>query len=100
LGFSQSWLVIGAFLALLVSLPALVKWIKARTDLRAGLAVDQARVVSALAVGPHHRVVTVEIGSEGAKTRLVLGVTAQSITCLHVAAVSADSRVNTPDSAA
>jgi flagellar protein FliO/FliZ len=29
-------------------------------------------------------VVTVEVGPEGARTWLVLGVTAQSINCLHV----------------
>jgi flagellar protein FliO/FliZ len=34
-------------------------------------------------VGPHQRVVTVEVGPEGARTWLVLGVTGQTISCLH-----------------
>ena len=50
---------------------------------------DLAIVVSAVAVGPHQRVVTVEVGPEDARTWLVLGVTAQNITCLAYAAVAA-----------
>ncbi|WP_208507883.1 flagellar biosynthetic protein FliO, partial [Variovorax paradoxus] len=42
-----------------------------------------SRLLSAVAVGPQQRVVTVEVGPEGARTWLVLGVTGQSITCLH-----------------
>jgi len=37
-----------------------------------------------VAVGPQQRVVTVEVGPEGARTWLVLGVTAQQVSCLHV----------------
>ncbi|RIX70703.1 flagellar biosynthesis protein FliO, partial [Acidovorax cavernicola] len=37
------------------------------------------RVLSAVAVGAHQRVVTVEVGEGAQKTRLVLGVTAQQI---------------------
>ena len=43
-----------------------------------------ARVLSAVAVGPQQRVVTVEVGAGGQRTVLVLGVTAQQIHCLHV----------------
>ena len=86
---SQSWLVIGLFLAVLVSLPALVKWLKDKQLVRSGGVQDQTQIVSAVAVGPHQRVVVVEIGTEGVRTRLTLGVTPQTITCLHTAPVSA-----------
>jgi flagellar protein FliO/FliZ len=36
-----------------------------------------------MAVGPQQRVLTVEVGPENARTWLVLGVTGQTITCLH-----------------
>ena len=42
-----------------------------------------ARLVSALALGPQQRVVTVEVGPQNARVWLVLGVTQQSIQCLH-----------------
>ena len=45
-----------------------------------------SKVISAVAVGPHQRVVTVEVGPEDARVWLTLGVTAQNITCLHTAA--------------
>ena len=43
-----------------------------------------SRVLSQVAVGPHQRVVTVEVGPEHCRTLLVLGVTAQQVNCLHV----------------
>ena len=43
-----------------------------------------AQVLTSIAVGPGQRVVTVEVGQGSQKTCLVLGVTAQSIHCLHV----------------
>jgi flagellar protein FliO/FliZ len=39
-----------------------------------------------VAVGPHQRVVTVEVGPQDARIWLVLGVTQQSIGCLHTIA--------------
>jgi flagellar protein FliO/FliZ len=58
-----------------------------------------SKIVSAVAVGPHQRVVTVEVGPEGARTLLVLGVTAQTISCLHSspAAVSSSEPVVPPN---
>jgi flagellar protein FliO/FliZ len=40
-------------------------------------------LVSALALGPQQKVVTVEVGPQNARVWLVLGVTQQSIQCLH-----------------
>lgn len=48
---------------------------------------NASRVVAAVAVGPQQRVVTVEVGPANARTQLVLGVSAQQITCLHVLAL-------------
>ena len=48
-----------------------------------------SKVLSAIAVGPHQRVVTVEVGPEHSRTVLVLGVTAQQVSCLHVLSPSA-----------
>jgi flagellar protein FliO/FliZ len=44
----------------------------------------QPRVLGAVGVGPQQRVVTVEVGEGAQGVRLVLGVTAQNIQCLHV----------------
>jgi flagellar biogenesis protein FliO len=45
-----------------------------------------------LAVGPHQRVVTVEVGPVGQRVWLTLGVTAQGISSLHCATVAASPR--------
>ena len=80
---TQSWILVGAFLGVLVCLPLLLKWIKQRVPGRFPDASGQTRFVSALAVGPHQRVVTVEVGPEGKRVWLTLGVTGQKISCLH-----------------
>ena len=72
------------FVVLLAMLPAGVKWLQRRSGLLGLPAMGPAsRIVSAVAVGPQQRVVTVEVGPETARVWLVLGVTAQSVTCLH-----------------
>jgi flagellar protein FliO/FliZ len=83
---TQTIISVVAFLVLLALLPLGIRWIQRRT---AGgtSAAGASRIVSAVAVGPHQRVVTVEVGPEGARTWLVLGVTAQAITCLHSVSV-------------
>lgn len=86
---SSGWLSIVFLLLLLALLPFAVKWLQRR--LGAGVLPGSAvasRVVSALAVGPHQQVVTVEVGPAEERIRLVLGVTAQSITCLHQSTVT------------
>ena len=86
---SQSLIPVGIFLALLVCLPFIVKWAKQRSEMGARELGGQARFISAVAVGPHQRVVTVEVGPDGARVWLTLGVTSQAITCLHTAPVEA-----------
>jgi flagellar protein FliO/FliZ len=80
---TQSLVSVGVFLALLVCLPFALKWVKQRVGGAAAEDSGQSRFISALAVGPHQRVVTVEVGPEGRRVWLTLGVTAQNISCLH-----------------
>lgn len=81
---SQSLISVAVFLALLACLPTLVKWLKQRSMVPGARESSvQSRFISALAVGPHQRVVTVEVGPDGNRVWLTLGVTAQHISCLH-----------------
>ena len=75
------------FLVILALLPLAIRWIQQRAPGSAAN-VSSSRIISTLAVGPQQRVVTVEVGPEGGRTWLVLGVTTQTISCLHVLPVS------------
>lgn len=81
---SRTLLVVVLFVAAMAVLPWLIRRIQQRQGGGALQAGSSSRVLSAVAVGPHQRVVTVEVGPEHARTVLVLGVTAQQINCLHV----------------
>jgi len=70
------------FIVLLALLPLAIRWVQRRQP-GGATAGAASRIISALSVGPQQRVVTVEIGPEDARTWLVLGITAQNITCLH-----------------
>jgi len=80
---TESLVPVGIFLLLLGCLPFALKWIKQRTSGATGQVGRQAKFISALAVGPHQRVVIVEVGPEGQRVWLTLGVTGQGISCLH-----------------
>ena len=82
-GMTPTLLAVAAFVLLLALVPAALKWTQARVG--GGIrGTDVAiRLVSAVAVGPQQRVVTVEVGPPNARTTLVLGVTQQAVTCLH-----------------
>jgi flagellar protein FliO/FliZ len=67
-------------------IPFGLKWLQRRMGVGVTGAAMSSKIISALAVGPHQRVVTVEVGPENARVWLTLGVTAQSITCLHTTA--------------
>jgi len=79
---TQTIVSVVVFLVLLALLPLGIRWIQRRSPGGASMGAA-SKIVSTLAVGPQQRVVTVEVGPEGARTCLVLGVTAQNITCLH-----------------
>ncbi|NVO04616.1 MAG: flagellar biosynthetic protein FliO [Rhodoferax sp.] len=80
---TQSLILIGLFLCVLVSLPFLIERLKKHYGLNIAGPSGTARLVSALALGPQQKVVTVEVGPHNARVWLVLGVTQQSIQCLH-----------------
>lgn len=78
---------VGLFVVLLALIPVALKWVQRRTIAGGASVTSASKIISAIAVGSHQRVVTVEVGPEGARTWLTLGVTAQAITCLHSAAL-------------
>lgn len=84
----ESAVSVGVFLVLLACVPIALKWYKQKLPGPGGEVGGQARFISALAVGPHQRVVTVEVGPQGQRVWLTLGVTAQTISCLHQVDVS------------
>lgn len=84
---TQTWLAILFFVLLLAMVPVGLKWVQRRVAGASEGALAATKIVSAVGVGPHQRVVTVEVGPEEARVWLTLGVTAQHITCLHTAAV-------------
>jgi flagellar protein FliO/FliZ len=83
---NQTFLSVGLFVLLLAMVPFGIKWVQRRATGGASTAGNLS-LVSAIAVGPHQRVVTVEAGPEGARVWLTLGITAQAITTLHVASI-------------
>lgn len=87
---AQSLITVGVFLLLLMCVPWALKWAKQRGAMGlGGQDAAQAQFISALAVGPQQRVVVVEVGPQGSRTRLTLGVTPTQITCLHTEPVDA-----------
>jgi flagellar protein FliO/FliZ len=80
---TQSLILIGLFLCVLMSLPFLIERIKKHYGLNIAGPGGPTRLVSALSLGPQQKVVTVEVGPQNARIWLVLGVTQQSIQCLH-----------------
>ena len=80
---TQTLLVVVLFVGAMALLPWLVRRVQQRQAAGGVASGGASRVLSAVAVGPQQRVVTVEVGPEHARTWLVLGVTAQSVSCLH-----------------
>lgn len=85
---TQTLLVVVLFVGAMAMLPWLVRRIQQRQGAGGLAAGGASRVLSAVAVGPHQRVVTVEVGPEHARTWLVLGVTAQNVSCLYTVPAS------------
>lgn len=80
---SSTFSIIFFFLLLLVAAAWGVRWWQRRYLAGAPGGRISSNVVSVVAVGPQQRVVTVETGPEDGRVWLVLGVTGQSINCLH-----------------
>lgn len=81
---TQTLLIVVLFVAAMAALPWLIRRLQQRQSGPFSAAAGVSKVLSAVAVGPQQRVVTVEVGPEHQRTVLVLGVTAQQISCLHV----------------
>ena len=77
-------------LLLLALLPIVIQRVRQRSVAGQLASASAMKIVSAMAVGPHQKLLTVEVGPQGARAWLVLGVSAQAVTCLHSMAVSAD----------
>ncbi|QAZ40081.1 flagellar biogenesis protein [Methylibium sp. Pch-M] len=90
LGFGLLW-----FIVILAAIP-LALWLLKRTPYGAAMSNANAltRTVGSMALGPHQRIVTVEVGQGEERRWLVLGVTPQSITALHTLSPQADVTVN------
>ncbi len=90
---SLAWLSIALLLLGLALLPSGIKWLQRRVGIHTAASASSAlRIVSSLAVGVHQRIVTVEVGPDGQKTWLILGISPQTITCLHTVAMEAGPR--------
>jgi flagellar protein FliO/FliZ len=81
----QGWVSIALLVVLLALLPVGLKWVQRRVAGTSEPHFATTKIVSAIAVGPHQRVVTVETGPQEARVWLTLGVTAQQVNCLHTA---------------
>ena len=68
---TQTLLVVVLFVAAMATLPWLVRRVQQRQAAGTAGAAAASRVLSAVAVGPQQRVVTVEVGPEHARTWLV-----------------------------
>lgn len=82
-------LLVVLFVALMACLPWLVRRLQQKNLLPRGMGMARgaalpSQVLGSLAIGPQQRVVTVQVGEGEEAVRLVLGVTAQQIQCLHV----------------
>jgi flagellar protein FliO/FliZ len=86
---TQTLLTVAAFVVLLAMVPMAIKWLQSRGVATGAAGAAASRVLSAVAVGPQQRVVTVEVGPAHDRVCLVLGVTAQTISCLHTSAAGA-----------
>ena len=95
---AQTLLVVVLFVTAMALLPWLLRRLKQRQSALSGNGAVAARVLTAISLGPQQRLVTVEVGTGDARTCLVLGVTAQQITCLHV--LPAPASAQTPAAAA
>ena len=95
---SQAWISVVFVVVLLALVPVALKWVQRRTGLGVASAAVASKIVSVVGVGPHQRVVTVEVGPEDARVWLTLGVTQQQITCLHTFVLPRDTTLQSGQS--
>lgn len=91
---SQQVLLVALFMAVVVSLPFLTRWFLKRNALDPATKTAALKIVSAVAVGPSQKVISLEAGQDGNRVLLVLGVTPQQITFLHSLPIQTGSPVS------
>ncbi|MEY4561087.1 MAG: hypothetical protein RLZZ618_364 [Pseudomonadota bacterium] len=77
------------FIFIIAMIPV-VLWLLKRTPIGGGAAHGVMRSVASLPLSPNQRLLTVEVGQGDQRRWLVLGVTAQNISTLHVMEPGAD----------
>jgi flagellar protein FliO/FliZ len=77
------------FLAILALIPVAL-WLLKRTPMGGSAAGNHMRMIGVLPIAPNQRIVTVEVGQGEDRKWLVLGVTGQQISTLHVMPPQAD----------
>ena len=77
------------FIAIVAMIP-LALWLLKRTPMGGAAAQGTMRTIAALPLSPNQRLLTVEVGQGDDRQWLVLGVTPQQITTLHVMPPQAD----------
>lgn len=87
---TQTLVIVVLFVAAMAALPWLVRRVQLRQAAGGAPGGASSRVLSAVAVGPQQRVVTVEVGPAHDRVWLTLGVSASGIQCLHTSAAPVD----------
>ena len=85
------------FIAIIAMIPVAL-WLLKRTPMGGGASGNVMRSVAALPLSATQRIVTVEVGQGDERRWLVLGVTAQSITTLHMMAPQTETTTSTTPS--
>lgn len=91
---------VALFVVAIALIPYGLKWLKQKTTLGGLGAGDASRIVSAVAVGAHQRVVTLEVGPAHARVWLILGVTPTAISCLHTSPLLNERKAQSPENSA
>ena len=86
----SSAFVVLSFLGVMALFALALRWLQKRNRLPGSGGPGHAvTVLSSVTLGPQQRVLTLEVGPEGARTALVVGVTARSMHTLHQWSVNA-----------
>lgn len=83
------------FLAIIALIP-LALWLLKRTPLGGAAAQGQLKSIAVLPLSPSQRIVTIEVGQGEDRRWLVLGVTPQQISTLHVMPPQAEAATTPP----
>ncbi len=87
---TSSLVTIVVVLLLLALLPILIQRVRQRSVAGQLANASAMKIISAMAIGPNQKLLTVEVGPQGARAWLVLGVSTQAVTFLHRMDIPAD----------